>query len=356
MEAFTEEKPVNVGVVGTGLVGMNLANILLERDFPLADVRIFASERSAGETVQRFGRGVIVELAEAADYSGLDIVFNAAPAEFSKEHAVRIAEQGPTFIDSSSAWRQNPLVPLLIPEINPEVIDDIELGIVAKPNCTTTIGALALHYLHQHAGLKSIDASTYQSTSGQGQHGITEHRDQVRQLANRGDELLYGRMDRRLHPSYPLPKVFPTITAFNVAPMAGVFEDGSDHTTEELKFKNEMRKIFGRSPEELPIDVTCARASVVNGHSLSIHAEFEDEITTAEASEILARAEGVQLHTRDIPQPINAVGTDPVHVGRLRQSERFGKHGLNFWVVGDNLRKGAALNMVQGAELLIKNR
>ena len=294
MEAVARKEPVDIGIVGYQLVGSKLGEILLDRGFPFDAMRIFASERSAGQTVELGDREVTIELASEADYSGLDIVFNAAPAEFSKEHAERIQQQGPLFIDSSSAWRQDPRVPLLIPEVNPGVVDTIELGIVAKPNCTTTLGALVLHYLHQEAGLKSITASSYQSTSGQGRRGVDEHSDQLRQMIKREHELLHGQANR-----YPQPRVFPTITALNVAPMAGTFEDGSDHTTEELKFKNEMRKIFGLTRKDLPIDVTCARSSVVNGHSLSIHAEFESEITAARAHEILARAEGIELHGQD---------------------------------------------------------
>jgi aspartate-semialdehyde dehydrogenase len=239
-------------------------------------------------------------------------------------------------------------VPIVVPEINPGAINDAKLGIIAKPNCTTTIGALVLHYLDQEVGLVSLDVDTYQADSGQGQPGLNEHDRLARLLIERGDEIVHGQRE-----PYPEHEIYPVIPVFNPSPVAGVFEDDSDHTTEELKYKNETRKIFERTSKNLPIDVTCARTGGYNCHALSIHAEFEDKITADQADKILYESEGIQLHGQsDIPQPIYVAGTDPVHVGRIRQSERFGKHGLKFWAVADNLRKGAALNDVQILELL----
>lgn len=344
---------VNVGIVGHGLVGRKLAEILGEREFPAGDtLRIFASERSAGSTVTVLGREVEVELASEADYSGLDIVFNTAPAGFAREHAERIAQQAGAFLDSSSDLRQRDDVPLLIPEINPHVIGETKGRIIAKPNCTTTIGALAIYALHEHVGLRSLTVSSYQSTSGQGWPGLREHRRNVNMMTPRSYELIHGNP----HGPYPTPDVFPALTPFNAAPQAGTFEDGSSHTTEELKYKRETRKIFEVEKEsDLPIDVTCVRVDTFNGHALSVHAEFLDPLTVEEASEILSCTTGVELHDDDeVPQPIYVAGTDPVHVGRLRQSERFHECGLDMWVVGDNLRAGAALNLAKGAELLIK--
>jgi aspartate-semialdehyde dehydrogenase len=325
--------------------------LLVERQFPIrGDLRILATERSAGTTVDLVGREITVERADGADYRDLDIVFNTASSGFSAENAEAIHAQGPVIIDSSSDWRKDPRVPLLIPEVNPDALDDADMGIVAKPNCTTTMGVLAINYLHEQAGLQSLGVSTYQSVSGMGEAGIRANQNQVQAMATRVDELIDG----QLHP-YPETGDLPAITAFNVAALAGTFEVGDDHTTEERKFMNETRKIFQLSPEQLPIDVTCGRIDVFNCHALSILAEFKNEITVEQAHEIFSGAAAIQLHEReDVPQPIHVAGTDPVHVGRVRQSEKYGTRGLNFWVVADNLRIGAALNAVKIAELLIR--
>lgn len=346
MRSFGGQESFGVAIVGCGAVGARVGKLLVERQFPIrGDLRILATERSAGTTVELADREITVELADTADYDDLDIVFNTAPSGFSAQNAEAIHAQGPVIIDSSSDWRKDPRVPLLIPEVNPEALDDATIGIVAKPNCTTTMGAIALHYLRQ-AGLKSLGVSTYQSVSGMGEAAIEANQMQARVMATRVDELIDGQVD-------PYPAA--SMTAYNVTALAGTLEDGSDHTTEELKFRNETRKIFQLSPEELLIDVTCGRIDTYNGHALSILAEFDNELTAAEAHAIFAEAEAIQLHERDdVPQPIYVAGTDLVHVGRVRQSEKYGKRGLNFWVVADNLRIGAALNAVKIAELLIR--
>jgi aspartate-semialdehyde dehydrogenase len=348
---LAEQESYKVAIVGWGMVGENVGKLLMSRQFPLdGDPRILATPRSAGRSVRLGDSEITVEVASEASYEGLDFVFNTAPSGFSAEHAEAIHAQGPIVIDSSSDWRKDPRVPLIIPEVNPEAVNDMEIGIVAKPNCTTTIGAIALHHLDEKARLKRLTVSTYQSTSGQGKPGIRAHHAQVLEMVNRVDELIYGQIN-----PYPEPTVFPAITAFNAAPLAGTFEGDNDHTTEELKFRNETRKIFNRTQEQLRIDVTCARIDTFNGHALSILAEFEEEITAEQAHEIFSDAPGIALHEReDVPQPIYVVGTDPVHVGRVRQSEGAGKRGLNFWATADNTLIGAALNGVNIAELLIR--
>lgn len=208
MKSLSGAKSVNIGIVGYGLVGAKLAEILEERGFPLGDtVRIFANKKSVGKTVQLADRKITIEPAINANYKGLDIVFNTATADFSAENAETICKQGPIFIDSSSARRLDPRVPLLIPEVNPEALDDVKLGIIAKPNCTTTISAMALHYLHIKSGLKSLGVNSYQSTSGQGQLGIDEHEKQAYEMIKRGDELIHGQAK-----PYPAPAIFPAVT------------------------------------------------------------------------------------------------------------------------------------------------
>jgi aspartate-semialdehyde dehydrogenase len=351
MEGLEHKEAYHVGIVGKGEVGTKVGKLLMKRDFPLDGyMRVFASERSAGSLIQLGDQVIEVEGAATADYEGLDILFNTAPAGFSKRNAEAIHAQGPVIIDSSSDWRNDPRVPILIPEVNPEALSEMEIGIIAKSNCTTTTGAIALHYLHVEAGLKGLTTSTYQSVSGQGKAGISEHQSQVEAMEGRVDELVNGQTDQ-----YPEPNIFPAVTAFNVAAVAGTFDEDYSDTTEELKFKNEMRKIFKLSPEQLPINVTCARVSTYNCHSLSIVAEFEEAIGPNEAKSILSQAAGVQLHLRaDVPQPIYVAGSEYVHVGRIRQIENRDRNGINFWVVADNLLPGAALNAVKIAELMIR--
>lgn len=350
IEGLAGKESINMAVVGSKLVARMFLEIADERHLPIGRLDVLATPNSAGETIPFGDREITVGLVEDAKWGDYDIVYSAAPADFALEHGGDIGREAGVFVDSSSGWRKDSRVPIVIPEVDPEVIRDAEIGIIAKPNCTTTIGTLVLHYLNQEFGLLSLDVATYQSSAGQGQPGIDEHDSFARQLIERKDELIHGRKA-----PYPFSKIYPANPAFNVAPVAGVFEDGSDHTTEELKYKNETRKLLKRTPEDLQIDVTCARSGTYNCHSLNIHAEFGNDINPDQAWEILAEVPSVQLHDNsDIPDAHLAAGTDPVHVGRIRQSERFKGRGLLFWVVGDNLRKGAALNAVQIAELLIQ--
>ncbi len=338
--------PPAIGIIGPGLVGSKLIKYF--EDSEIAEItRVFASYRSAGDIIEVGGHPVQIELASEADYGGLFAVCNTAPAGFAKDHAERIADEAGYFVDASSDLRKDPSVPLIIPEINPDAIHHAENGILAKSNCTTTIGSLAIYGLHEVASLRSLSVSTYQSISGQGWPGINEFRQHVEAMLTRQKEMLDG----RTYPSYPQSEVFPELTAFNVAPKAGTFE-GYD-TSEELKYKNETRKIFGLD-EDVTIDVTCARVPVFNGHSVDIHAQFDRPISAGDAKDILAETPGVELHTgEDVPQPVNAVGTTDVHVGRVRQSELFGQYGLRLWATGDNLTVGAAHNIFKTVRLLI---
>jgi aspartate-semialdehyde dehydrogenase len=344
-----QHRPVSIGLVGRGLVGSKVLEILQERQTSIGELRVFATPRSVGQIIEWQDHRVSIEDAATADYSGLDLVINTADGNFARDHADRIAGQGPVFIDSSFYWRQDTTVPLLIPTINPQILPakGKVSGKIAKSNCTTTIGAIALNPLHNAAGLKSLTVSTYQSTSGQGNPGTQEHLAQTKAMISRVDELIHGQQK-----PYPEFTIFPAGTAFNAAPLAGTMP-ADDHTTEERKYINETRRIFDLP--KLPIDVTCVRVGVFNCHCLSILAEFEQLLPVEKAHEILEGASGIVLHRDDdVPQPIFVAGTDQVHIGRVRQSNHLGEHGLNLWVVGDNLRPGAATNLVDTVELLIK--
>ncbi len=350
IESLAGKESVDMLIVGSKLVAHKFSEIADERGLPVGRLDVVATPNSAGQTFKFGDREVTVGLVEDVEWGDYDIVYSAAPADFALEHGGDIGREAGVFLDSSSGWRKDPRVPIVIPSVNASAVEDAELGIIAKPNCTTTMGAIALKPLDDEAILKSLDVSTYQSSSGQGEPGLDEHDQVARELMARKDELVHGQQA-----PWPEPSIFPVLSAFNSAPVAGVFENGSGHTTEELKYKNETRKLLGFHPSELPIDVTCARSGQYNCHGLQIHAEFEDELTADEAHELLTNAPGITLHERDdVPQPLYVAGSDDVHVGRIRQSERFGRYGLLLYVLGDNLRPGAATNGVDIVELLIQ--
>ena len=322
--------------------------ILEERGFPVTEIRYFASARSAGSTLPWRGQPVVVEDASAADLRGLDIALFSAGATSSRELAPRFAAAGAIVIDNSSAWRMDPLVPLVVAEVNPEALADLPKGIVANPNCTTMAAMPVLKPLHDEAGLVRLVTSTYQAVSGAGLTGVTELDEQVRKvvdgaagLTHRGDAV-----------EFPAPSKFARPVAFNVLPLAGkIVDDGSEETDEEQKLRNESRKIL--SIPDLLVSGTCVRVPVFTGHSLSINASFTRPISVARARELLAAAPGVALS--DIPTPLQAAGHDPCFVGRIRRDETV-EHGLALFVSNDNLRKGAALNAVQIAEVLLARR
>jgi aspartate-semialdehyde dehydrogenase len=342
---------VNVGVVGaTGQVGGVMRRLLDERAFPVDTLRFFASARSAGSTLSWRGRDIAVEDAATADPSGLDIVLFSAGASASRELAPRYAAAGAVVIDNSSAWRMDPDVPLVVSEVNPEAIARSPKGIIANPNCTTMAAMPPLKALHDAAGLVRLVVSTYQAVSGAGGAGVDELDKQVREVVDRASELTHDGSAV----IFPPPEKFAGPIAFNVLPLAGnVVDDGSFETNEEQKLRDETRKILGLP--ELPVSGTCVRVPVFTGHSLSINAEFARPLPVQRAAEVLRAAPGVELV--DLPTPLLATGADPSYVGRLRQDRGVpDDRGLVLFVSNDNLRKGAALNAVQIAELVVAAR
>ncbi|HOA49539.1 MAG TPA: aspartate-semialdehyde dehydrogenase [Novosphingobium sp.] len=339
-QRFAPGQQLNVGIVGaTGLVGSMIREILAERNFPIASLRLFASARSAGKVVD----GVTIEEAATADYSGLDVVLFSAGGSTSKEIAPKVAAAGAVVIDNSSAWRSDPEVPLVVAEVNPDALADLPKGIVANPNCTTMAAMPALKPLHDEAGLKRLTVSTYQAVSGAGIAGIDILASQLAHVGDKARELAQGGHDDLL----PEAEKWAVPMAHNVVPLNYVLGE-DDYTEEELKLRDESRKIL--NIPGLPVSGTCVRVPVFTGHSMSINAEFERPISPARALELLGRAPGVVVTA--VPNPLEATGKDPVFVGRVRVDPTV-EHGLALFVVGDNLRKGAALNAVQIAEALI---
>lgn len=342
---------LNVAVVGaTGQVGAVMRTLLEERDFPVASIRFFASARSAGTTLPFRGEDITVEDVAVADVSGIDIALFSAGATTSRAQAERFAAAGAVVIDNSSAWRRDPEVPLVVSEVNPEAIVAPPKGIIANPNCTTMAAMPVLKVLHEAAGLERLVVSTYQATSGSGLAGARELSGQSVAAVSQGEEALLGLVHDGSSVEFPAPDKYVAPIAFNVIPLAGsVVDDGSEETDEEQKLRNESRKILGLP--ELRVSGTCVRVPVFTGHSLSINAEFADALTPDRARELLAAAPGVALV--DVPTPQQAAGADPSLVGRIRQDQSVdGNRGLALFISNDNLRKGAALNAVQIAELV----
>jgi aspartate-semialdehyde dehydrogenase len=338
----------NVGIVGaTGLVGGVMRSILAERDFPVGRLRLFASARSVGRHLRWRGIDVEVEDAATADYSDLDLALFSAGATASRTLAPRVAAAGAVVVDNSSAWRMDDDVPLVVSEVNAHALDGMRTGIVANPNCTTMVGMPVLRTLRDAAGLRRIVVSTYQSVSGAGLRGIDELADQVKDVGGRSAELAYSGTAL----DFPSPEVFAAPIAFNVVPLAGhLVPDVGDglETNEELKFRDESRKILELA--DLPVSCTCVRVPVYAGHSLSLNVELERPLSPEDARQALADAPGVVLS--DVPTPLQAAGSDPTYVGRIRRDPG-AENGLALFVTGDNLRKGAALNAVQIAEALV---
>ena len=324
-----------------------MRSILAERNFPVTEMRYFASARSAGTTLPWKGTDITVEDAATADCSGIDIALFSAGATGSRELAPRFAAAGATVIDNSSSWRMDPDVPLIVSEVNPGEMANARKGIIANPNCTTMAAMPILKPLHDEAGLVRLIASTYQAVSGGGLAGVDELDKQARQVVDQARELTHHG-DAVV---FPTPTKFARPIAFNVLPYAGsLVDDGLFETDEEQKFRKESRKILGIP--NLPVSATCVRVPVFTGHSLSLTAEFARPISVARATEILASAPGVQLS--DIPTPLEAAGRDPSFVGRIRKDESLPNgNGLVLFISNDNLRKGAALNAIQIAELLL---
>ena len=339
------KKIPNIGIVGaSGLVGGMMLALLAERNFPLASLRLFASARSAGKRVPFKDQEITIEDVATADYAGLDIVFFSAGGSTSKALAPKVAAAGAIVIDNSSAWRSDPDVPLVVSEVNPEALRHLLKGIIANPNCTTMAAMPVLKPLHEAAGLKRLIASTYQAVSGGGIEGIDILRDQIvagaadcAALAHAGSAVDLGEVRKWAVP-----------IAYNVVPLNYVLgEDG--YTEEELKLRDESRKILGIP--DLKVAATCVRVPVFTGHSLSMNVEFDRPLSPDAALELLRHAPGVEI--ADVPNPLAVTGRDPVQVGRIRRDPS-ADNGLVLFVAGDNLRKGAALNAIQIAEVLLQ--
>ncbi|MEU5687118.1 aspartate-semialdehyde dehydrogenase [Streptomyces venezuelae] len=332
---------MKVGIVGaTGQVGKVMRKILAERKFPADELRLFASARSAGKVID----GVTVEDASTADYTGLDIVLFSAGGATSKALAEKVASQGAVVIDNSSAWRRHPEVPLVVSEVNPHAIKDRPKGIIANPNCTTMAAMPVLKPLHAEAGLEALVVATYQAVSGSGLAGVEELYQQVAKVGEDAPKLTHdgSAVD------FPEPDKYVAPIAYNVLPMAGsVVDDGLNETDEEQKLRHESRKIL--EIPELKVSGTCVRVPVFTGHSLQVNARFARPLSPERATELLEAAEGVVV--TEVPTPLVAAGKDDSFVGRIRKDETV-ENGLAFFISDDNLRKGAALNAVQIAELV----
>lgn len=335
---------MRVGIVGaTGQVGTVMRHILAERQFPVDELRLFASSRSAGRQIDWQGQPITVEDASTADYHGLDIALFSAGGTTSKTLAPRVADSGVVVIDNSSAWRMDSEVPLVVVDVNDEAAKVRPRGIIANPNCTTMVAMPVIKPLHLDAELVSMVVASYQATSGAGLAGVEELALQVekagdaRSLTHDGTTIDLGE-----------GVAFPEPIAFNVVPRAGgLVDDGSGDTSEERKLRDESRKILGI--DELMVSATCVRVPVFTGHSMAIHACFRRDLSPARALELLGGAPGVVLD--ETPTPIKSTGGDVSLVGRIRR-DHTSQHGLSLFVAGDNLRKGAALNAVQIAELV----
>ena len=340
---------MHVGIVGaTGMVGTVMRQLLAERKYPVTTLRLFASSRSAGSIIEWNGQQIVVEDAAQADPHGLDVVLFSAGATTSRALAEKYANAGAMVIDNSSAWRMNPDVPLIVSEVNPEDVALAKKRILANPNCTTMAAMPVLKPLHDAAGLVRMIASTYQAVSGGGVSGVSELDVQAKSAAPTAEALTYDGKAVK----FPEPQKFVRTIAFNALPFAGsLVDDGSLETDEEQKLRNESRKIL--HIPNLRVSGTCVRVPVFTGHSLSINVEFERAITAAQATEILSKAPGVVVE--EIPTPLLAAGQDPCFVGRIRQDASVdGNKGLVLFISNDNLLKGAALNALQIAELLVK--
>ncbi|MFN6547645.1 aspartate-semialdehyde dehydrogenase [Mycolicibacterium nivoides] len=339
---------VSIGVVGaTGQVGQVMRTLLEQRNFPASSVRFFASARSEGKKLTFRGQEIEVENSETADPSGLDIALFSAGATMSRVQAPRFAAAGAVVVDNSSAWRKDPDVPLVVSEVNFKRDGGVRpKGIIANPNCTTMAAMPVLKPLHEEAGLTRLVVSSYQAVSGSGLAGVEELASQTRAVVDGAEQLVHDGSAL----TFPAPVKYVAPIAFNVIPLAGsLVDDGSGETDEDQKLRNESRKILGIP--DLLVSGTCVRVPVFTGHSLSINAEFAQPLSVERAKELLAGAAGVKLV--DVPTPLAAAGVDESLVGRIRQDPGVPDgRGLALFVSGDNLRKGAALNTIQIAELL----
>jgi aspartate-semialdehyde dehydrogenase len=338
---------MRVGVFGaTGQVGGVMRRLLAERRFPIKEIRYFASARSAGKRLPWGDDEIVVEDTDTADFTDLDLAVFSMGKAASLVTAPKVAAAGGIVIDNSSAWRMDPDVPLVVSEVNPEDAIRPPKGIIANPNCTTMAAMPVLAPLHRAAGLVRLQVATYQAVSGSGGSGVTELDDQAKAVVDQASELTFDGQAV----TFPKPSEYLKPIAYNVLPLAGsIVDDGSGETSEEQKLRDESRKIL--HIPDLRVSGTCVRVPVFTGHSLAVHAEFAEDISPEQATELLGSAPGVRL--MDVPTPLDAAGQDPSFVGRIRvdQAAPLGK-GLIMFISNDNLRKGAALNAVQIAELV----
>jgi aspartate-semialdehyde dehydrogenase len=338
-----------VGVVGaTGATGQVALAVLRERSFPVDELRLYASRRSVGRRVVWGGRDIAVEALEDGRFDGLDLVLNATSAALAREWVPRMVEVGAVVCDKSSAFRLDPNVPLVVPEINAAAAEQHN-GILASPNCTTAVAIMAMAPLHAAVGVKAVLSSSYQSVSGVGRDAVVELLDGARKALDQVDAL-WGREPIDL----PEPVTFPHQLAFNVFPQCETFPEGADESTEEEKMQAEARRIL--DAPELVLQATAVRVPVVVGHSVSLSLSLEREISPSEAREILGDFPGVRLLDEPAgavyPTPHQATGIDDILVGRVRSNPVL-TNGLSLFASGDNLRKGAALNAIQTAELVL---
>lgn len=335
---------MRVGIVGaTGQVGAVVRTLLAERSFPVTELRLFASARSAGRKLPWGDTEVVVEDAAIADFTGLDIAIFSAGGATAKELGPKVAACGVVVIDNSSAWRMDPEVPLVVAGVNDAAAANRPKGIIANPNCTTMVAMPALLPLHREAGLKALVVSTYQAVSGGGLAGVEELAQQIEKAGDPRELTFDGAAVDMGSPS-----LFVEPIAYNALPWAGAgVDDGTDETNEEQKLRFESRKIL--DIPKLAVSGTCVRVPVFTGHSLAINAHFERELSPARALELLADAPGIVLD--NVPTPLKSAGIDPTIVGRVRRDET-AEYGLALFVAGDNLRKGAALNAVEIAEII----
>ncbi|HSS42353.1 MAG TPA: aspartate-semialdehyde dehydrogenase [Solirubrobacterales bacterium] len=330
-----------VGVLGaTGLVGTTIIELLASSDFPVAELRPLASERSAGKTIEFGSKVLSVQAVSDDSIQGLDLVLSSAGGSVSAEWTPKLVEAGATVVDNTSYWRMKDDVPLVVSEVNPEALEGHK-GIIANPNCSTMQMVVALKPLYDAAGIERLVISTYQAVSGTGKAAIDELRSQARAVVGGYD--------------VPAPSIYPHQIAFNVLAQAGSFADGDDHTDEERKLINETRKILG--DDGIRVSATCIRVPVETGHSEAVNVETREPLDPDRARELLAAAPGVTVvddpAAGRYPMAIEAAGKDDVFVGRIRRDPG-NERALDMWVVSDNLRKGAATNAVQLAELLVE--
>jgi aspartate-semialdehyde dehydrogenase len=330
-----------VGVLGaTGLVGTTILELLASRGFPVVELRLLASERSAGKTIEWNGQPLTVQAVSDEAIEGLDLVLSSAGGSVSAEWTPKLVAAGATVVDNTSYWRMKDDVPLVVAEVNPDALEGHK-GIIANPNCSTMQMVVALKPLYDAAGIERLVISTYQAVSGTGKGAIDELRAQARAVVGGYD--------------VPEPQIYPHQIAFNVLAQAGSFPDGDDHTDEERKLINETRKILGDA--EIRVSATCIRVPVETGHSEAVNVETREPLDPDQARQLLAAAPGVTVvddpAAGRYPMAIDAAGKDDVFVGRIRRDPGNGR-ALDIWVVSDNLRKGAATNTVQLGELLVE--